>query len=419
MLAGLVVVVGGAIALVARSVASDGREAAPTPAPATAGPSPAATEGSRPEGTEGSRSAGTLAGDQALSEELDEAVAATGPATDTTGSVLAANGRSPVAGAPPLVAGRVVDWAESQIEVAAPLASLAGSTELVVVSNDRLLHRVEFPSGRVRSVDLADRGADASFEVGPDAIVVYGGSGLTVVRDDRPVEEVAVPDGVVLVQSWPGTGSFIVTTAALSDSVPAQAWVLDADSNLQRLGDGPFSTAILSSFRNTFLPSGELLVGRPGGVYALRPDAAPRRVSTGDLVGGGTTHYAVVECDDTLRCEHSLVDAVDGSRRVAPLDPVGTSGWDPSTRISPGGRYVVFRDYFRGTGVRQVLDTSAGTAFDIGPVSSIFDPDTWAADGSGLFLVDGGVEFQVAATGSVASLDGFGDVASIPTRPPT
>ncbi len=314
------------------------------------------------------------------------------------------------------VADELPIWSESAIAVPPPLAAIEVPTELVALGDDGALHRVEFPSGRVRSISLGTAGVDGQVVVGDDAIVVYSSRLLTVVRDDAPIDQIEVADGVIFVQDWPGTGRFIVTTAASSGDSPEQQFVLERDRTLVPVADGAFDDYVF--WARSFLPSGEVVVNRPGGVYAIAPDQTVRRVSDGDLLATGSGHFAVEECDAELTCAQVVVDASTGERVLASLAALVGSGFvDPSTRLSPDGRSVVATDTGRGTGVRQIIDTETGSAIDIGRVDSIFYADTWAADSSGLFTDQAGLlRFHPREPGDVAVVDGLGRIASIGAR---
>ena len=286
--------------------------------------------------------------------------------------------------------GQVPVWSEWSIAVPTPLDAIATPTELVALTDSGFVHRVEFPSGRVRTVDVGRSGTDGQVVVGDDAIVVYSSRLLTVLRDDAPAEQIEMTDGVIFVQEWPGTGRFIVTTAASSGDALEQEFVLERDGALTPLEGGAFDEFVF--WARSFLPSGELVINRPGGVYAIAPDQTVRRLSDGDLLATGARSFAVEECDAVLNCAEFVVDASTGERVPATLPGPGVIGFvDPTTRLSPDGRSIVFSDSSRGTGIRQIADTVTGAAVDIGRVDSIFYPDTWAADSSGLFSDEGGL----------------------------
>ena len=313
-------------------------------------------------------------------------------------------------------AGELPIWSEWAIAVPPSLAAIEVPTELVALADNGALHRVEFPSGRVRSISLGTVGVDGQVVVTDDAIVVYSSRLLTVLRDDAPIDQIEVADGVIFVQGWPGTDRFIVTTAASSGDSPEQQFVLERDGTLVPVEDGAFDDYVF--WARSFLPSGEVVVNRPGGVYAIAPDETVRRVSDGDLLATGIGHFAVEECDAALTCAQVVVNASTGERSSASLAALVGNGFvDPSTRLSPDGRSVVATDTSRGTGVRQIIDAETGAAVDIGRVDSIFYADTWAADSSGLFTDQAGLlRFHPREPGDVAVIEDLGRIASIGAR---
>lgn len=120
-------------------------------------------------------------------------------------------------------AGELPIWSEWTIAVPPSLAAIEVPTELVALTDNGALHRVEFPSGRVRSISLGTAGVDGQVVVTDDAIVVYSSRLLTVVRDDAPIDQIEIADGVIFVQGWPGTDRFVVTTAASSGDSPSSS----------------------------------------------------------------------------------------------------------------------------------------------------------------------------------------------------
>lgn len=314
--------------------------------------------------------------------------------------------------------GEVPMWTEWMLDVPSPLAAVA-PTELVALSADRVLHRVVFPSGRVRSLSLDDIdavGIDLRLVVEDGAILLYAGRTVLLIRVDEPILEVPAGDGVIFAQPGPATGTFLVTTAAGASSASvseAQEWILGVDGTLTSRESRAFQDDELWS--RSFLPTGELLVNRAGGVYAISPDETVTRVSAGDLLALGANHYAVEECDDDLVCSQYVVDAATGDRTAAAMESLAWASFvDPSNRLSPDGRFLVFSDVTRGTGIRQIVDTETGATRDIGPVTAIALPDTWASDGSGLFEErDGIVRFHSSAATPTVQIDGLGPISAI------
>lgn len=315
-----------------------------------------------------------------------------------------------------LVVGDVPVWSESSIVVPSPLDSISSTTEVLTITGTGVLQRTEFPTGTTRSLDVSGLGPDTKLAASDDTIVLSDGRVVTVIEDDVAVRQFTLPDTVLFAEAWPGTRSFVVTITS-SVSAQAERLLLDIDDgSLQPLTADVADALVLGA--GNFLASGELLVNQPGGVYALTPDGAARRIGDGDLLAVGRNHYAVNECDESLSCSQFVVDASTGQRVPAMLDGLSRYIVEPSTRVSPDGSAIVTSDRSRDTGYRQIVDVVDGRRIDIGRLVDVFDPDTWAADGSGLFVDEAGVlRFHVNGTGAVADVDGLGRIGALFVRP--
>ena len=344
----------------------------------------------------------------------------TTPASPTTELVTATtappDGTTVVAPAAAVV-GEAAAWTESSIVVPPPLQTVGAPTELVTLTDNRVLQRIELPSGRVRRLDVASWGENLNIAVSDDSIAVYDGRYVAIIRGTEAIRLFEIPDGVLFVEAWPATGSFVVTSNGPSTG-EAERFVMNAvDGSLQPVT--PEVTGALVFGAGNFLSNGDLLVNRPGGVYAIGPDQQARRISDGDLLAVGRNHYAIETCDESLQCEQFVIEAASGARSAALLGALNRMGVvDPSTRIAPDGRSIVAADSTRDTGTRQIIDTTTGSRTEVGRLAALYYPDPWAADGSGLFVEDAGVvRFQVASIGEGATLDGIGVTESLMVRP--
>jgi len=314
---------------------------------------------------------------------------------------------------PALVVGQPPAWVEGVVPVPERLAAIE-STEVVTLSQTGILAVTEFPSGRTRSLDASRQGSQLAFD--DRTIVLFNSSTLLMIRDGEPIVEARQQDGIIFVQPWSGTGSFVVTTPATGPRTPEQEWVLRPDGSLELLDNRFVDESQFWS--RAFSPAGDALVGGPGGVYAIAPDGATRRISTGDLLAAGDGHWAIEECDDMLRCSYSVVSWETGAASDAVLDSIDSLGFiDPATRISPDGRSIVYRADTDGTGRRRILDVATGTSVEAGRINQLVYPDSWAADSSGLFVADRELQFVDRATGQVTSLDGFERIRTVATGP--
>ncbi|HYN31487.1 MAG TPA: hypothetical protein VES40_02585 [Ilumatobacteraceae bacterium] len=315
------------------------------------------------------------------------------------------------------VVGEVPTWTESSIAVPPPLDALTAPTELVTLTDNQVLQRIEFPSGRVRSLDIAAWAENLRIAVSDDSIAVYDNQYVAIIRGDEAIRLFEISNGVIFVEAWPATDSFVVTSTG-SPAEEAERFVMSTEDGSLQPVTAEVTDALLFGAGN-FLSNGDLLVNRPGGVYAIGPDQLARRISDGDLLAVGRNHYAIESCDESLRCEQVVVEAISGARSAAVLDALSANGVvDPSTRIAPDGRLIAATDSTRDTGYRQIIDTATGAPTRVGRLAALYYPDSWVADGSGLFVEEeGAVRFQVPGAAEAVTIDGIGVTESLLVRP--
>ncbi len=313
-----------------------------------------------------------------------------------------------------LVDGEAPSWTERTIVVPDPLATLA-PTEVVALSQSNVLHIVDLPSGRLRSLDVSSVGVGLQLAVGDGAIAVFSSTRVVQIDPAEPVSSTEVLDGIIFVQPWTGTGTFIVTTPATGPQAPEQDFVLSADGSLELI-DNRFvdETAF---FSRTFSPGGDALATAPGGVYAIDRASVSRRISTGVLLATGTRHWAIEECDEQLRCAYSVVEWESGTVTPGVLDSIVSFGFiDPATSISPDGRSIVYRADTDGSGRRRILDVATGSSIDAGRLNQLVYPDSWASDSSGLFISGRPLQFVDRSTGATTALDDLDEIRTVATR---
>ena len=316
---------------------------------------------------------------------------------------------------PPIVVGEAPVWVERTIAVPEALASMA-PTEVVTLSQSGIVDITEVPSGRTRSIDVSSLGANLQLAVDDRSIVVFTSTKLLQIRDGEPVIETEVRDGIIFVQSWTGTESFVVTTPTTGERAPQQDWMLRADGSIETL-DNLFVDET-SFFSRVFSPFGDALFTAPGGVYAAGADGEARRISTGRLLATGSRHWAIEECDETLRCAYSIIEWETGTVTSGVLDVIDQFGFiDPSTHISPDGRSIAYRADSDGSGRRQILDVATGDSVQGGRINQLVFPDSWAADSSGLFFADQFLQFVDRATGAVTQIEDLERIRTVATRP--
>lgn len=336
-------------------------------------------------------------------------LAATAPSSGSAGDVVEIADEIP-----PVVVGEPPVWAERTIPVPETMATV-GPTEVITLSQSGIVNVTEFPSGRTRSVDVSAIGAQLQLAVGDGTIVVFDSTTLVQIRDGEPVVETPLLDGIIFVQPWMGTGTFIATAPAIGSEAPQQEWVLRPDGTLELL-DNPFVDEG-AFFSRMFSPDGDALVSAPGGVYAIDPTGAARRISSGTLVATGARHWAVEECDDTLRCAYSVVEWETGAVTPGALEVIDDFGFiDPATHISPDGRSITYRaESSDGTGGRRILDVATGNSLEAGRINQFVYPDSWAMDSSGVFITDRLLRFVDRTTGAITEIDGLDSIRSVAT----
>jgi hypothetical protein len=314
-----------------------------------------------------------------------------------------------------VVVGEPPRWTERMVEVPAALTTVA-ATEVITLTQSGIVNVTEFPSGRTRSLDVSALGAQAQLAVDDATIVVFNSTSLLLIRDAEPVIEVTLADSVVFVEPWTGTGNFVVTSPSLGPDTPSRDWLLNADGTTALL-ENPFVGEV-SFFSRRFSADGDALVTAPGGVYAIGADGTARRISTGNLLATGREHWAIEECDESLRCAFSIIEWESGTVTAGVLDQIVVFGYiDPATRLSPDGRSISFRADTDGSGRRAILDVEDGTTVPAGRINQLVYPDSWAMDSSGLFITDRFLQFVDRATGTITEIDGLDRMRTVATRP--
>lgn len=349
-----------------------------------------------------------------LPDEPSDTLAPTAGSTITVPSSAGTSGAVEIAEPiPAVVVGEPPGWAERTIVVPENLAEMA-PTEVITLTQAGVVNVTEFPSGRTRSLDVSDLGAQAQLAVGDRTIVVFNSVTLLTIRDGEPVVESSLSDGIIFVQPWSGTGSFVVTTPSIGTDSPERDSVLRPDGRLEPLVSPLVNET--SFFSRVFSPAGDALVTAPGGVYAISPDGTSRRISTGNLMATGKRHWAVEECDERLRCAYSIVEWDTGTVTAGALERIDTFGFlDPSTHISPDGRSVAFRADTDGSGRREILDVVTGATIAAGRINQLVFPDAWATDSSGVFITDRVLQFVDRETGVITPIEDLDRIRTVAT----
>lgn len=308
-------------------------------------------------------------------------------------------------------------WTEWTYPVPPVLRQLAEATEVVALTTTGVLHRIEFPSGTVRSIDTGAAGRNAEMHVSGESLVLQEYDSLVLLRPDAPVREVAIGVGIGSVIPRGDTGEFLVAPNEWSGG-PPPLWIVDATGEATSLAtaDNPLST--YADFPLQFLPTGELLVFDAGGTYVVPEAGTPERLSSGLLFATGRGHLIVRECDATLQCEYVVIDLATGDRRITPLDVVERFAFYSQGSVAPDGRTMLYADWSGARPVTLLMDLGSGEVVDdrlLRAAPLDFGPlDPWATDGSGVFLQTGSsVGFLTRDGREGVELDGLGAIASL------
>ena len=369
--------------------------------------------------------AATGAVDPASSVPASTDIAPSTPTTpDTLASVLPDGvGADGGAGAGPM-----------QIDLPDLVARIEAPTEIVMVTDDALVHTLSLPSGRVRTTTLPDEVASAndpgsrSVITSPTAtLVTTFGRDLTIVpRIGDPISVDTTPvvrlesrsssslDALGWISHDDGSTGFLVEVYD-DDGTPTE-FLIDDDGGVTPIDAGARSTTPLGFGPPTI---GRQIVNDAGGVYLIEGDAAPRRISTGTAFAASATSVLVRECDETLQCRFAIASIDDGTSHdvTLPLEAVQNPF---NMSLSPDGAAISFFVY--GTVIEQVVaDLTSGAAVRFR--SDGFDQrPAWAPDGSGQFALDqsnDGLRFLDRASGkAIAFASSLGRIVALDVRSP-
>lgn len=308
-----------------------------------------------------------------------------------------------------------IDWSLPEPATVAGFGSLRAPTEVAAVTADGVLHRIELPSGRVRSRPVPDANARAQIALAADAVAVPQLGDVTIVADDGFLSSFGestneVPRVVALGES----GRFLVLGGRAAPGDPEQLWLLEADGSVADTPAAAFAEA--DAWNRQFLPTGELLVHRDGEVAAIAVDGTVRRIDDGEVAVTGRHHYAVRQCSE--RCKYVVVDASTGERAPAELRALDDYRFsDTSAWLSPDGRFLQLVDWQRRQPLAQLISVATGSVVNSWPVDTIRAPGAWGTDSLGYFAATNGALVYYPVDGWATVVEGLGPVRSVATRP--
>ncbi len=266
-------------------------------------------------------------------------------------------------------------------------------TQLVVLNGAGGIHVIDIPTGAMRSIETGIGRSNLAMVVGDRAIAVtsYDDGSLVVVDPEGGVADVELAGGAGQMTARPGTNDFVVIPNNWSGNQQPPHLLVAADGTASEITDGPLAGYDMWTTR--YLPAtGEAVVDDSGGTYGIDALGTVRRISTGDVVAVGDNHVLVRECDETLVCAHVRVDAVSGERQPAIVPDLEQSfrGFDPTIGVSPDGSMMTYLDWASGPQERRLvrLDTGTSEEIDSNDRFGYGSNAGWAADSSGIFVID-------------------------------
>jgi hypothetical protein len=280
-------------------------------------------------------------------------------------------------------------WARTRVELSPRLQAMTLPTEVVVLDSDAILHVIDVPTGVLHSIDTQVNGGDLAVVLGDEAIAVrsYNGDGVTVLDVDGRVYDVEIPGGAGEMVARPGTNDFVVTPNNWSGTGMPVNLLVAADGTTVDVPEGPLREYGVWALRY-LRATGESIVDESGGTYAIDSAGAARRLSIGSLVAVGDNHVLVRECDEVLTCAYVRIDGPTGERLEVDLPDLQQYGYDPSLSLSPDGTMLTYFAWAESPPARRLVNMIDGTATDVDSTGQFSYNTAWAADSSGIFVID-------------------------------
>ena len=307
-----------------------------------------------------------------VADDPDRNPPAAEPANATTGTVSPVDVPPPEPGTLPPVAGYPLDWAVVDVSAPAldeatrtgwvgwsiplpePLAGMRVPADVVALTDDGVVHRLEIPSGRVRSRSLPAPDTVGQIAVIDSAVAIPQSGAVVLVGDDGSVLGWALPTGDQP-RVMPVGSDFVVTTSGETGD-PKGQWTLSADGSSVDISSGPFTR--FPAWEQRFVRTGDLIADDGAGIVSVSLDDGVRRIGDGRLVGTGPQHYVTRVCE-TSACDYEVVDVATGQRTPAELGLLDEYRFfDTSVRVSPDGRFVQYADWRRDRPIVRIVDAA-------------------------------------------------------------
>lgn len=266
-----------------------------------------------------------------------------------------------------------------------PLLGVSGSWNLFGLGSDASI-RIEPAKGRIETTPVPSMGSGGpvSFIAGVDRVLI---------RPIDAVAGYVVPDGAGAqpAKGALAKGGFVfrgpdpahVWAQTGTDAKPVMSLVAFDGSSA-----GKPSIPIpadMSPFGAQSDGSGSLIFQGTSGAYAVRADGL-HRITTGQVVAAWSDGWLVSECDDRHRCSTAAVDKDTGTRRDLGADLGPNTG---DSAASPDGRFAAVPLEVADGSILLVIDLRSGARRQV-PVtltSSGGSALAWSPDGRWLLAV--------------------------------
>ncbi len=274
---------------------------------------------------------------------------------------------------------------ERTIDLGAPLAGRAmeivGATGNAVVRIDvatgatRRIAASMTPDGPPTLIAGADWVVRPSWDPSRPTVVINDDGSTAELESSSGSEVFAAPDGESI---WSVEGGVGIEGFRLVERLPS--------------GEPTGDTVVSAGYVSGLDPLGGVIVTAPGGAYRIDGETT-ERLTSGQLLATSRSTLFVEECDETLTCQHAVVDRTTGARR--PLDLTETFGdgvginasgwWAGSDSMAPAGDAVFVTEYPTGpiqSAQRSgILDLTTGDFVEIPDAEFFQSPMLWSPDG--------------------------------------
>lgn len=282
-------------------------------------------------------------------------------------------------------------WIDGQIMVPERLGRLPDSTELVTLTQDGKVLRINFPSGQTSMFDLDNRRSATTLHLGATNVLIANnqGRGSTLLPlDGEPIDvDIEGSGGLNILGGGPGPDEFLGYVWS-SSGRDERLVVIGPDGSIEDI-----ESDVNPWTQGGRTPTGERWISDAGGVYLEAPDGSARRVSPGQLIATSGEKLLARECDEQRQCGWFVID-IGSDERVPAQPPEGFTEWNQPIQLSalsPDGQTLLVA--FWNDRDATLLDLATG---DQTPATVAISDSSgnataeWAPDSSGYFTIDTG-----------------------------